>query len=331
MDLKGPQHSVELSATPDAATALDTAALVALQAPSVHNTQPWHWQVSIDRIELYADERWRLKVADPDGRLLVLSCGAALHHARVALRAMRYQPAVHRFPDPHQPHLLARVTVDRPIPESERTQELMRAALSRQTDRRPFTDSPLPEPVAAALRQAANSEGVWLHLLNLEQTRVLLAAAERAENVEFAEPGYRRELAAWTGRPDGATEGVPSTALPPRGNGHQTTGSYAALYGSGDRPASWLRAGEALSTVWLNAIAHGLAIQPVSSVIEVPAARAVLHRMLSGIGSPYLVLRIGIPATDTTTGLTPRGAAHESVQVDSPADEAAVAAMEVQA
>src|SRR5919198_720256 len=44
----------------DAAAALGTAALVALHAPSVHNTQPWHWRVGIDRVELYADERWRL-------------------------------------------------------------------------------------------------------------------------------------------------------------------------------------------------------------------------------------------------------------------------------
>ncbi len=48
----------------------------------MHNTQPWRWRIADDRLDLYADQARRLDVIDPDDRLLTVSCGAALHHAR---------------------------------------------------------------------------------------------------------------------------------------------------------------------------------------------------------------------------------------------------------
>ena len=73
---------------------------LAIRAPSVHNTQPWAWRIGPDSIELYADESRRLGAADPTGRNLVISCGAALHHLRVAARASGLLPVVARLPDP---------------------------------------------------------------------------------------------------------------------------------------------------------------------------------------------------------------------------------------
>ena len=55
---------------------------VAGRAPSVHNTQPWRFTVSRDAIELQADVSRRLRV-DPDGREMVISCGAALYGLRL--------------------------------------------------------------------------------------------------------------------------------------------------------------------------------------------------------------------------------------------------------
>ena len=46
---------------------------LACRAPSVHNTQPWLWRLDGDRIELHADRRRQLPVADPSGRNLVIS------------------------------------------------------------------------------------------------------------------------------------------------------------------------------------------------------------------------------------------------------------------
>ena len=58
----------------------------AVWAPSVHNSQPWRFAVRRGEISLYADPDRRLAVADPDGREMLISCGAALFNARLALR-----------------------------------------------------------------------------------------------------------------------------------------------------------------------------------------------------------------------------------------------------
>ena len=61
----------------------------ALRAPSVHNTQPWRWRIdpADGVVELHADRGRQLTATDPDGRDLLISCGAALGHLAVALRA----------------------------------------------------------------------------------------------------------------------------------------------------------------------------------------------------------------------------------------------------
>ena len=86
----------------------------ATRAPSVLNTQPWRWQIHQaaegTMLELSADSARVLRVTDPLGRFLVISCGAGLFNARLALRQQALDPLVRLSPDPHDPRKLARVT-----------------------------------------------------------------------------------------------------------------------------------------------------------------------------------------------------------------------------
>src|SRR5262245_3853705 len=59
----------------------------AVHAPSIFNTQPWRWSLDSVGLRLAADPARRLGAVDPNGHLLLLSCGTALHHARVSLAA----------------------------------------------------------------------------------------------------------------------------------------------------------------------------------------------------------------------------------------------------
>ncbi len=293
---------------------LEDAARVALRAPSIHNTQPWQWRVRPGILELHVDPRWQLKLADPDGRLMVLSCGAGLHHARVAIEVAGYRPTVQRIPDPDRPDLLALITPDEVAPPDDRTTRLLEAALRRRTDRRAVRNVPIPQSALDRIRQAATAEGVWLHLLNTDQVRKALVAAEHAESAEYADSGYRQELRAWTSVQTQATAGIPGAVLAPRGRSYPAVGRYAVLFGDSDQPVSWLRAGEALSAMWLTATEEGLAVQPMSSLIEAPAGRAVLHQILSGIGS-HLVVHFGAPSDAESGARTGRRLPEESIEV----------------
>ena len=80
----------------------------AVWAPPVHNTQPWRFSAARQEISLRADAGRRLTVADPDGREMMISCGAALFTARLALRSLGCIPETSVLPDPGRPFLVAR-------------------------------------------------------------------------------------------------------------------------------------------------------------------------------------------------------------------------------
>jgi len=300
------------------AAALVRAAVMAGYAPSVHNTQPWLWTVLPDRLELSAVRGRQLAATDPDGRLLVTSCGAALHHARVALAAEGWDYRVDRLPDPGRPDLLAVVTPLGHAAAAPAAMRLVQAVRIRRSDRRPVTRERVPVARLRVIVESARAEGVGLHLLSGEQVYDLASAAHRADAVESADERIQQELAYWTGQLGGAAGGLgvpaaslpvvrPATTVPNRdfgragelsAAGHDEAAVYGLLYGDGDEPGWWLRAGEALSAAWLTAIGLGVGVLPLSAVIEVPVTRAVLRRLVAELGWPYLVLRLGLADPD---------------------------------
>jgi nitroreductase len=308
--------------TRSAAGVLAEAARAAGLAPSVHNTQPWRWRVHPDHLDLFAERGRQLRAADPDGRLLVISCGTALHHARVALAAEGWLPVVERFPSPDDPDQLARVRLGQHAGVTAEAMRRFQLAEIRRTDRRPLTGTPVPPEALAAVRAAVEAEHAHLHILRREQVSELAVAAARADTLAAADPPTRTELGYWVGGPHPPGTGLPETAIPtqppettvpvrdfgragtlpvgpdPDGGRGDAAASYAVIFGDQDTPAGWLAAGEALSAAWLSAAEHGLALLPFSAPVEAPATRVVLRRVLAGLGHPHLVVRLGLPDPD---------------------------------
>jgi hypothetical protein len=296
--------------------ALTGAAAAAGQAPSILNTQPWRWRLEPGRLELFAERSRQLPVTDPQGRLLTISCGAALHHARTALAAAGWSAHVARLPDPDQPDLLAIVTITGPAPVSEAATRLAGAIPLRHTDRRPVSETPLPDAHLNAIAAAARADAD-LHVFTHDQVPDLATAVHRAAAVQADDPSVGAELAYWTGTSAPTGTGIPADVLPDRpaqttvpgrdfgrtgtlpiGSGHDRAAIYALLFGTADDPMSWLRSGEALSAAWLTATTLGVSVVPLSDVVEVTYTRQTLRHLLAGLGCPHLVLRLGIADTE---------------------------------
>jgi nitroreductase len=294
------------------AAALAEAANTAGYAPSILNTQPWRWRVLPDRLELYADRGRQLAATDPDGRLLTLSCGAALCHARLALAAEGYGCDVRRLPDAARSDLLAELVVTAHTRADAAAMRMVQAMQVRHTDRRPVSDEPVPPAALDAIAHAVVGLA-RLHVLTPEQVFDLAAAAGHAAAVEEEDPQTRAELAYWTSRAGPEGTGLPPDVIPadqprttvptrdfgapgtlPIGPGHDRAATYGVLYGDDDEPESWLRAGEALSAAWLTAIDHGVSLVPLSAAIEVTLTREALRIVLAGLGQPYIALRLGL-------------------------------------
>ncbi|HEX5596716.1 MAG TPA: nitroreductase [Micromonosporaceae bacterium] len=294
------------------AAVLAQAAATAGYAPSVHNTQPWQWRVRPERLELLADRNRQLRAVDPDARLLLLSCGAALHHARIALAGEGWTTQVERLPDPADPDLLARLVVTGPAEPDTETLRLMQAMPLRHTDRRPVSEEGVP--IASLTRIEASVAGLArLHLLTGDQVLQLAAIAARAAAVQAHDPQIRAELEYWTTRTGNEGVGLPPEVLPaqppqttvpgrdfgrpgtlPVGIGHDRAAYYVLLFGDEDEPEGWLRGGEAMSAAWLTATDLGVSVLPLSGVVEVASTRATLRQILAGLGYPYVVLRLGL-------------------------------------
>src|SRR6266540_575997 len=131
-----------MTTRPDHET-LRGAIALATRAPSVHNTQPWRWLLGDSTVHLMADWTRQLPATDPDGRDLLISCGTALHHLRVALAALGWAGEVHLLPNQGDPTHLAAVEPHPHVPSKEDI-ALAAAIPVRRTDRRRFSSWPVP-------------------------------------------------------------------------------------------------------------------------------------------------------------------------------------------
>lgn len=317
-----------MRAIPDETT-LRAALSLATRAPSIHNTQPWRWRLAEDSLHLYADPDRLLRAADPDGRDLLLSCGAVLHHLRVALAAVGWTTTVHRFPEPDVPDHLAAVGFE-PRTSIMRDVALVSAIPARRTDRRRFSSWMVSTILLGDLGSvAARQDAVLVAVTSPKARHALVTTIAAAAADQEADIAYAVELAVWAGRDFSASDGVPATNIPARPVRHddvtmrsfpngllprQRTGREAdagellVLATAEDSAIARLRAGEAMSSVLLWATEFGLATCPLSQVLDVPETRALVgDKVLDGFGYPQIVLRVGwAPVENHELPPTPR-------------------------
>ena len=282
----------------------------AVRAPSVHNTQPWRFTLADSGLTLRADRHRLLSNLDPDGRQLHLSCGAALMHARLAVRAAGRQPRVRLLPDPDDRDVLAELTLGEPAEATPDEVALDAAAAVRHTFRGSFRDDDLPDGLIRTLRRAAASEGAFVHPVTRREDQLVAAALlARADETERQDPAYREELRAWTREASGAPDGVPLAPSPlamddvftlrdfgSGGHGRWGRGGTVLVLATDtDDATAWLQAGQALALVLLELTRAGAAASPLGQVLDLPDSRARLRTLLGLGGYPQMLLRVGLP------------------------------------
>jgi hypothetical protein len=279
-------------------TALRRAAVRATLATSVYNTQPWSLRLTSDgALQVHADRSRQLRMLDPTSRQLTISCGCALFNARVSLASDGIGAQVHRTAGATSSDPMATL-----VPEGAPVESALAGLDSvievRQSNRRRFYEDAVPESLLTTLEAAAAAEGAWVHVLRDAAERVTVATlSRRAYDVQTLDPACRAELRAWT-TDDAARRDEAS------GIGESTTDSNQCLVllgTNGDRPADWLRAGEALERVLLEITRHGFVASPLTQATEVPSTRAQLRSELGLVGHPHVLVRIGrAPVTPTS-------------------------------
>ncbi|MEU2287734.1 nitroreductase [Streptomyces sp. NPDC013178] len=293
----------------------------AAAAPSMHNAQPWRFRYLTGErlLTLRADPQRAMPRSDPDNRALHIGCGAALFNLRVAAAHANLLPATRLLPEPQDPLLLAAVRLadeSRGRPDEDLAR-LHPAIRERHTSRHPFAEKDVPEDVRATLQGAAEREGAALLFPGPWHAETVLDLIRDAESRDTLDPDASEDLVRWTRlgpEADTAVDGVPEYAFGPRkrdgkapvrdfagrrrvaDRGTTTfehTPHLALLSTPGDRPADWLRAGQALERVLLEATLADLATSLTSHALEDRALRLLARDPVSGAGQVQMVLRLG--------------------------------------
>jgi len=287
---------------------------VARRAPSVHNTQPWRFRVTEQAVELYADASRQLGV-DPDGREMLISCGAALFGLRLAVRSLGCLAEVDLLPGGP---VLARVRPGLPSAMTVGERSMLKAVLRRHTHRAPFEPVPLPDELLAGLHDDARAEGAELVVVDSAAGRRELAViAKVAGRRQDGDPRSRAEVYRWSrDAASPARDGVPAHAIPAvpgrvpgrlpqrdfdlgRGLGLITGGGRAApitavLATPGDSRPDWLQAGQALYRLLLHAASQWVFASLNSQPLEEPGTRALIRGFLTQPASPQMLLELGV-------------------------------------
>jgi nitroreductase len=282
--------------TGDGALSLVRAAILAANA---HDTQPWRFAVTADRIDLFADRSRTIGAVDPLGRELEISLGCALENLVLAAPPNGYAASVAVLPDRANPDHVARVEL---APGTAPISALFEAIPRRHTDRGAYdTTKSVEGGVLEELSAQADSDLAsltWVDAdpakarfgdLTVRATETLIADPDQSHD-DFA--WYRQDWAEIQRRKDGITmdtAGLPEPmrvavrVLPPsdratmqRGwvdatrDRHVATAAAFGLITVRDRAdtAQRLTAGRFFQRVHLTATARGLALQPLNQVLE---------------------------------------------------------------
>ncbi|MEQ7125850.1 hypothetical protein ABN034_15160 [Actinopolymorpha sp. B11F2] len=297
----------------------------ARMAPSLHNAQPWTFRVRSNAVEIYADRSRAIPVLDPDDRQLLVGVGAAVFAIRLGISVLGAEPSLALLPGAEHGDLAALVTVGPEHRPTEAETLLAEQVSSRRTIRERMTPQ-VPAPVREGLTAAARLEAATLSWVGDPEARRHLAhLVALADRREQADPRIRAELDRWVGgEAPRYGSGIPAEAPGPDasaggdmtaagqdvrggwdhgGRPHPTPAidptepepTVAVLTTGGDRPADWLRAGQALLRVLLTATADGLGASYFNQPLELPDLRSRVRDELGLPGFPQLILRFGRP------------------------------------
>jgi len=271
----------------------------AILAPSSHNTQPWKFLVGEDELQVFVDETRWLKVADPDRRDLYISVGCALENLLIAAEHFGYSHQIEYFPE-GEDSLVAMVKLT-PKEKREKPHDhtLFKAIPRRHTNRTLYEDRPIPESDMVLLHACCEEEGFWFFPTSeapneAELKRRIDELITRADVIQLTDREYKAELGYWIG------QGVFGSSWLMAKVG-QLAVSYlniskeqtkkdselllsapvlVAMGSTGDDRKSQVKIGQIFERVALTATHLGIAVHPMSQILEIPEVKDEVSKLL---------------------------------------------------
>ncbi|MEV6632905.1 hypothetical protein AB0M54_19375 [Actinoplanes sp. NPDC051470] len=279
------------------------------RAPSAHNTQPWTLSYGRHEIVIGVDPARALPASDPSGRDLALGLGCFLETCLIVAAAAGLPVTCDRS-DPRRLRLI-------PAPGPYLTSFTLDDITSRRVARGPYSPGTISPAFLAGLEPGVT------HV----PCRALAPDLAVADRWMFSTPSVTWELRSWVRLDrrhpryhlDGLTDRALALSLPsarllaaalhvPPAVRRLGVAALLAFAGRGllrhdgsvlvltSRGAPVLAEGRRLMRTWLTLARHGLAVHPLSQLLDCPVTAA---RLTTRVGAtPLAVFRVGRPLTE---------------------------------
>ena len=229
-------------------------------APTQNGWQPWNFRMSDTHLELMAQNDPARNAVDPDGREMMIGCGAALLYLKLALKHFGCLGRVALFPDLGDSALVARIHFGF-CSERDPWEKLLFEAMSENRANVLSAGGTLvSETMLAALSHAAAGERGWLDFTQSETSRryvmrITLAAAQSTANSAEEESDSHWRLPLFASDQQSANS-LNVTVEPVREPSDAVT--LAVVKTKTDDKHGWLEAGQIMARTILQAQALGL-------------------------------------------------------------------------
>jgi hypothetical protein len=288
---------------------LEFALNYAVLAPTKSNWQPWQFRVTDAHLELMVENDPALEAIDPDGRELLIGCGAALQYLKLGLKHFGCLGQVALFPDLGEPSLVARIYLGFCRERDMQEKHLFEAMDTTRAKISSWGETPVSETMLAALGRAAAGERGWLDFAQSKMSRqhvMEVSLADDEPEVSFSHspartttaatrertPRWPRPLFAFGGHETNSWNGEDESVDP---SGISTT-TLAIVKTKTDDKQGWLTAGQTMARTVLQAQALGLSWAFFNPVRR-REVREELRMSVGHKGFAQVILRFG-PLTD---------------------------------
>ena len=275
----------------------------AILAPSSHNSQPWKFSIGDNEIQVSADKTRLLKVADADQRELNISVGCALENLLIAAEHFGYAHQEEYFLKGEENLVAAVKLSSQGKTDKPRDPVLFEQIPKRYTNRNIYETRKISKAKMVRLHACIYEEGFWMFSTN-EGPYILFTEEElrrrvdelitRADAIQLTDRAYTKELGFWFGKGAFGTPWlmakVGQLALTylniSKGQTKKdsemilSAPALVALASAVDDRKSQVMAGQIYSRIALTAFHLGIAIHPMSQILEVPEIKAELTELL---------------------------------------------------
>ncbi len=291
----------------------------AVLAPSSHNTQPWYFKISQNRISVFKDKSKLLPIADTNDRQSTISIGCAIQNILTAAHCYGFNTRLDFIEKEHSDSLVDIIFEEFEI-ERPHNYEVLRLISQRRSNRGKHTTDVIPQSILNEIKQIT-FEDVKLFIIDKQEMVNELGEIAVAASIEsMVSDEFRAELShhvkhnftkSKVGMP-GFSQGIPapiSFILPgllkrfnmekvaekQNINLFQKWTKYLLIIASkNDTEKDWINVGRLYELISFICTKHTIALAPWGAPIQIGLHFTAIQKVINTDYRPQMFVRMGI-------------------------------------